>query len=450
MSSHDFDLFVIGAGSGGVRAARMAAATGARVAVAEAGRLGGTCVNLGCVPKKLFVYASGFADAFADAAGFGWSVPAATFDWPTLRANKDREIARLNGIYRGLLEGAGVTIIEGWAHVDDAHTVSVGACRYSAAKILVATGGRPTRPDIPGAEFGTVSDDMFSLEHLPERAVIVGGGYIAVEFAGILHGLGVEVTQTYRGPLFLRGFDDDLRGCLANGMRQRGIDLRFDTDVTRLEPAGGGVRVHLGDDTSLESDLVLFATGREPNTCDLGLVEAGVELDPRGAVVVDAASRTRVPSIFAVGDCTDRMALTPVAIAEAMAFVDSEYRGRPTSMDYDNIPTAVFSRPQIATVGLSETAARKLHVDDLEVYRSTFRPMQFTLAGREERMMMKLVVARSTRKLLGVHVAGPEAGEIIQGFAVALNMGATKEDLDRTVGIHPTAAEELVTMRDPV
>jgi glutathione reductase (NADPH) len=450
VSDHELDLFVIGAGSGGVRAARMAAASGARVAVAEARFLGGTCVNVGCVPKKLFVYASSYARHMRDAPGFGWSIGATSFDWSTLRDAKDREIVRLNGVYRGLLEGAGVEIIDGRARLRDAHTVVVGERVCTSDRILVATGGRPVRPAIPGHELGLVSDDMFHLDELPDRIVVLGGGYIAVEFAGILAGLGVDVVQLYRGPMFLRGFDDDIRRALADDMRHAGIDLRFEANVDELTRAGAGVRARLTDGNTVEADAVLFATGRLPNTADLGLEEVGVGLESNGAVVVDPHSRTTVPGIFAVGDCTDRMALTPVALAEAMAFVRTEFLGEPTTVDYAHVPTAVFSQPQIGTVGLTECEARAVYHDDVEIYRSQFRPMQHTLSGREETTVMKLVVRRSDRKVLGVHVLGADAAEIVQGFAVALVCGATKEQLDRTIGIHPTAAEELVTMRQPV
>ncbi len=447
--AHDYDLFVIGAGSGGVRAARMAAARGARVAVAEAGRLGGTCVNLGCVPKKLMVYASGFADAFDDAVGFGWERANPAFSWPALIAAKDLEITRLNGVYQRLLENSGVEIIEGRARLADGHTVVVGDRSYSTETTLVATGGRPFVPEVSGAELGIVSDAVFSLPDLPARVAIIGGGYIAVEFAGIMRGLGAEVSLIYRGPLFLRGFDQDIRATLAGEMAKRGVDLRFNMEVERLETAaGGGIRVCGPTGDELEADLVLWATGRVPATVGLGLVELGVEFDENGAVVVDEFSQTCVSGIYAIGDCTDRMALTPVAIAEAMALVET-LNGNPTAMDYDNIPSAVFSNPPVGTVGLTESEARS-HCREVTVYRSSFRPMKNTLAGRDEYTMMKLVVDGATDEVLGVHMVGPDAGEIIQGFAVALKCGATKAQFDATVGIHPTAAEEFVTMREPV
>ncbi len=447
--SHDFDLFVIGAGSGGVRAARVAAARGARVAVAEAGRLGGTCVNVGCVPKKLMVYASGFADAFDDARGFGWESTTHPFSWPALIAAKDAEITRLNGVYRRLLDGSGVEIIEGRAVLADRHTIMVGEKRFTTETVLIATGGRPFVPDVAGADLGIVSDQVFSLADLPARVAIIGGGYIAVEFAGITRGLGAEVSLVYRGPLFLRGFDDDVRATLAGEMVKRGIDLRFNMEVERLETIeGDAIRVSGPTGDEIETDLVLWATGRVPNTGGLGLEALGVQLDKKGAVVVDETSETTVPGVFAIGDCTDRMALTPVAIAEAMALVET-LNGTPTAMDYDNIPTAVFSRPQLGTVGLTEDQARAAG-HEIEVFRSTFRPMLNTLSGRDEHTMMKLVVDVVSDRVLGVHMVGPEAGEIIQGFAVALKCGATKAQFDATVGIHPTAAEEFVTMREPV
>ncbi len=447
--SFDYDLFVIGAGSGGVRAARMAAARGARVAVAEAGRLGGTCVNVGCVPKKLMVYAAGFADAFEDAVGFGWESANPAFSWPALIAAKDLEITRLNGVYQRLLNASGVEIFEGRAHLADAHTVVVGDRRLTTETVLIATGGRPFVPDVPGADLGIVSDAVFSLPELPPRVAIIGGGYIAVEFAGIMRGLGAEVSLIYRGPLFLRGFDNDIRATLAGEMAKRGVNLRFNMEVDRLETAtGGGIRVCGPTGDEVEADLVLWATGRVPNTGGLGLEELGVEFKENGAIAVDEHSRSSVPGIYAIGDCTDRMALTPVAIAEAMALVET-LNGNPTAMDYGKIPSAVFSQPPIGTVGLTESEARQ-HCREVRVYRSSFRPMNNTLAGRDEHTMMKLVVDAATDEVLGVHMVGPDAGEIIQGFAVALKCGATKALFDATVGIHPTAAEEFVTMREPV
>jgi len=449
MTDYDYDLFVIGAGSGGVRAARMAAARGARVAVAEAGRLGGTCVNVGCVPKKLMVYAAGFTDAFDDAVGFGWESTQPAFSWPSLIAAKDLEITRLNGVYQRLLNGSGVEILEGRAHLADAHTVVVGDRRFTTETTLIATGGKPFVPDVPGADLGIVSDAVFSLPDLPPRVAIIGGGYIAVEFAGIMRGLGAEVSLIYRGPLFLRGFDGDIRATLAGEMAKRGVNLCFNMEVDRLESAAdGGIRVCGPTGDEVKADLVLWATGRFPNTGGLGLEELGVELKDNGTIVVDEHSQSSVPGIYAIGDCTDRMALTPVAIAEAMALVET-LNGSPTAMDYDKIPSAVFSNPPIGTVGLTESEARS-HCREVTVYRSSFRPMKNTLTGRDEHTMMKLVVDGATDEVLGVHMVGPDAGEIIQGFAVALKCGATKAQFDATVGIHPTAAEEFVTMREPV
>ena len=448
MSSFDFDFFTIGAGSGGVRASRMAAGYGARVAVAEKQRLGGTCVNVGCIPKKLLVYASHYAEDFRDAAGYGWTVGSREFSWPTLIANKDREIARLNGIYQSLLESAGVEILRGHASVLDAHTVAVDGRSYTAEHILLATGSAPVWPEIPGAELAITSDEIFALEEQPERVLVVGGGYIAVEFAGILHGLGSRVTQIYRGLLFLRGFDSDIRTALAEEMRKKSIDLRFDADVVGLERVPGGIRVLLAGGDELEVDQVLYAIGRRPLTADLGLQTAGVEVSPSGAVVVDEYSRTNVPGIYAIGDITDRIQLTPVAIHEGMALTATLFDGRPTPVDHADVPSAVFSQPSIGSVGQTEEEARKA-CGAVEVFRSRFRALKHTLTGSDETMMMKLIVDTASRRVVGLHVLGPDAGEIVQGFAVAIKAGLTKEQFDATVGIHPTAAEELVTMRTP-
>jgi glutathione reductase (NADPH) len=449
MAERRYDLFVIGAGSGGVRASRAAARHGARVAVAECGRLGGTCVNVGCIPKKLFVYAAHYREDFRDAAGYGWTVPEPSFDWPTLRRNKDREIERLNGVYQRLLDQAGVQTVRGRARIVDAHTVEVDGQRFETEHIVVATGSWPFVPDVPGAEHAITSNEAFALDALPRRALVVGGGYIAVEFAGIFHGLGVEVTQLYRGSLFLRGFDGDLRKNLAKEMQRQGIDLRFDADVHKLARTRSGIEVQLQDGGVIETDLVLYATGRAPLTGDLGLQGAGVRLRDNGSIPVDEYSRTCVPSIHAVGDVTDRVNLTPVAIAEAEALARTLFGGRPTPFDHSNVPSAVFSQPALATVGLSEESARRIH-PQIDIYRSEFRPLRNTLSGNEGRSLMKLVVDRTTDRVLGVHVLGPEAGEIVQGFAVAVKMGATKAQLDATIGIHPSAAEELVQMREPI
>ncbi|WP_299620910.1 glutathione-disulfide reductase [Pelagibius sp.] len=449
MAGYDYDLFVIGGGSGGVRGARMAAATGARVGIAESYRYGGTCVIRGCVPKKLLSYASHFHEDFEDAAGFGWSLPEPSFDWARLIANKDKEIDRLEGIYQQLLNGAGVDIHNGHARLLDAHRVEVGEAVFSAETILIATGGSPTFPMEPGWEHGISSNEAFHLEDLPKRVVIAGGGYIAVEFAGIFNGLGSRVTQIYRGPQILRGFDDDVRNTLAAEMTKKGIEIIVETVIDRVEKREHDLLLHLSDGSTLETDLVMAATGRKPNVANLGLETAGVELDERGAVKVDAYSRTTAENIYAVGDVTDRIALTPVAIQEAMAFVDTVYRGTPRAMDHADVPSAVFSHPPVSTVGLTELQAREKH-GALDIYRSTFRPLKHTLSGRDEKTMMKLIVERAGQKVVGVHMVGLDAPEIVQGMAVAIKAGATKQIFDATVGIHPTAAEEFVTMREPV
>jgi len=450
MRAYDYDLFVIGAGSGGVRASRRSAAYGARVAVAEERYLGGTCVNVGCIPKKLLVYASHVAEELSDAeSGYGWSIGERRFDWPTLIANKDREIERLNGVYARLLDESGVHRIEGRAKLHDPHSVDVGGRRITAAHILLAPGAWPFVPEIPGAELAITSNEAFHLKELPRRIVIVGGGYIAVEFAGIFHGLGVETIQLYRGPLFLRGFDADLREHLAAEMRRKGIDLRFETIVTEIAREGERLCAVLGDGSRLRADHVMFATGRRPNVEGLGLEKAGVALNRDGAIQVDAYSRTNVPHIYAIGDVTDRLALTPVAIAEGMAFAETVFNENPTSPDHVDVPSAVFSQPPIGTVGLTEDAARERY-GEVDVYRSTFRALKHTLTGGQTRTLMKLIVDRASDRVVGVHMVGPDAGEIIQGFAVALKCGATKAQFDATVSVHPTAAEEFVTMREPI
>ncbi len=450
MADREFDLFVIGAGSGGVRAARFSAARGARVAVAEDRYLGGTCVNVGCVPKKLFVYASHFRDEMEDAtSGFGWSLGSSSFDWPTLRDNKTREIERLNRFHEELLRDAGVQHVEGRATIIDPHTVEVEGKRYSAENILVATGGWPTVPEIPGAELAVTSNEMFYLDELPRKAIIVGGGYIAVEFACIFHGLGVDVTELYRGPLFLRGFDGDVREHLAEQIRGRGIDLRFDTNVTAIEKTDSGIRATLTDGSKLDGDLILFATGRHPNTADLGLEEVGVEFGKAGAIAVDEYSRTNVPSIWAIGDVTNRINLTPVALHEGVCLSETLFNDNPRSPDHEFVPAAVFSQPPVGTVGLTEEEAAE-KFEAIDVYRSSFRALKHTLTDGKERTMMKLIVDRVSDRVVGLHMVGPEAGEIIQGFAVAIKAGATKADFDATIGVHPTSAEEFVTMRTPV
>ncbi|MDP6343628.1 MAG: glutathione-disulfide reductase [Alphaproteobacteria bacterium] len=444
--AYDFDLFVIGAGSGGVRAARIAAGHGARVAIAEEYRYGGTCVIRGCVPKKLFVYASHFAEDFEDAAAYGWTVPRPSFDWPTLVTNKDREIDRLNGIYIKLLEGAGVRRFDGRAVLRDGQTVEVAGQTFGAERILIATGGAPSMPEIPGIEHAISSNEAFHLEHLPEHITVVGGGYIAVEFAGIFHGLGCRVTQLYRRDQILRGFDWDVRTHLGAELLKKGIDLRFEANVTAVEPRGDGYRLTLTDGASLDTGLVMYGTGRHPNTADMGLERAGVELDENGAVVVDDWSQTSAGNIHAVGDVTNRVNLTPVAIMEGHAYADTVFGGTPRRPDHRDVPAAVFSQPGVGTVGLTEQEARQRH-DVIDIYKSTFRPMKHTLSGRDEQSLMKLIVDAATDRVVGCHVVGPDAAEIVQGIGIALKCNATKAQFDATVGIHPTAAEELVTMR---
>jgi len=449
MADYDYDLFTIGAGSGGVRASRVSAEFGARVAVAEERYLGGTCVNAGCIPKKLLVYASHYGSDFEDCAAYGWTLGARSFDWATLIENKDREIERLNGVYARLLDAAGVERIEGRAHIVDPHTVAVGERRLTAANILVATGSWPNVPDVPGVEHAITSNEAFHLKSLPERVAVVGGGYIAVEFAGIFHGLGAETVQLYRGPLFLRGFDDDVRAALAEEMRKRGIDLRFEATVEKIEKTGAGLVATLNDRSAVEVDQILYATGRLPLTGDLGLEAAGVELDSKGAVVVDAYSRSSVPSIWAIGDATDRINLTPVAINEGIALANTLFNDRPTIPDHEDVPSAVFSHPPIGTVGLTETEARERY-GEVEIYRSRFRPLRHTLTGSEETTLMKLIVDRASDRVVGAHMVGPDAAEILQGLAIAVKCRATKAQFDATIGINPTAAEEFVTMRSPV
>jgi glutathione reductase (NADPH) len=450
MSDYDLDLFVIGAGSGGVRCARMAAAAGARVAIAEERYLGGTCVNVGCVPKKLFVLAAHYHEEFEDAAGFGWDPGQIRFEWSRLRANKDREISRLNGVYRNLLEGRGVRILEGRARLIDPHTVEVAGERLSARHILIATGAWPWVPDFPGREHVVTSNEMFHLEELPRRAVVVGGGYIAVEFAGILNGLGVKTTLAYRGERLLRHFDADLGAALAAELPQKGLSLRLRADVAGiLKQPDGSLSLHYADGEEEETDLVLYATGRKAYSHGIGLEECGVALRPDGTVIVDAFYCSSVPSIHAIGDVIGGPELTPLALAQGMALVSTLFGEGPRSVPLTNIPTAVFSQPSVGTVGLSEEEAR-MSCTNLRIYKSGFRAMKNTLSGNPERTLMKLVVDADTDRVLGAHMVGPEAGEIIQGLAVALQAGATKAMFDSTLGIHPTAAEEFVTMREPV
>lgn len=450
MTTYDYDLFTIGGGSGGVRASRFAGGFGAKVALAEERYLGGTCVNVGCVPKKLFVYAGQFAEAFADARGFGWDVPPVSFDWQTLLTNKDKEIARLNGIYDGLLKGAGVDVFHGRAQLLDPHTIAVNGQTFTAAHILIATGGWPRLLDIPGIEHVITSNDIFYLDELPQRVLIVGGGYIGIEFAGIFRNLGVEVHQVYLEELFLMGFDDDLRHALYEEMTANGVKIQGETTVTQIERAHGREkRVTLSTGEVLTVDELLFAIGRVPQSNGLGLVDIGVELDPVGAIRVNEQYQTSVPHIYAIGDVTNRKNLTPVATAEGMVVARQLFNKQETSLSYENIPTAVFSQPPMGTVGLTEQEARNQY-ENVKIYRTRFRPMKNTLSGRAERTLMKLVVDGDSDRVLGVHMLGPDAGEIIQGFAVALKAGATKAVFDSTIGIHPTSAEEFVTMRTAV
>ena len=448
MALYDYDLFVIGGGSGGVRAARMSAGYGAKVAIAEEYRWGGTCVIRGCVPKKLLVYASHVHDEIADAAGFGWTIPAAQFSWPKLIENKDKEIARLSAIYVDLLKKSKVQVIEARARLVDRHTVEVDGRRVTAQTILVATGGRPERPQLPGIEHSITSNEAFHLPHMPKRVAVVGGGYIALEFAGIFNGLGAKVHLLYRGAPVLRGFDDDVRAFVTEEVKKKGIDLCVNAEVEAIEKTGAHLKVKLKGGATLEVDQVLYATGRVPNTRDMGLETVGVDLDRKGVIQVDGHSRTSVDNIYAIGDCTDRLALTPVAIKEAMAFADTVFGGKSWAMDHNNVAHAVFSQPPVATVGMSENAARS-EGRRLDIYKTSFKALKHTLSGSSERTFMKLVVDRDSQVVLGVHMVGADAPEIIQSLAVAVKMGATKSQFDQTVALHPTAAEEFVTMRTP-
>ena len=449
--TYDFDLYVIGAGSGGVRAARFSAGFGAKVAVAESRYLGGTCVNVGCVPKKLLVYGAHFCDEFEHSKGFGWTPGDAKFEWATLIANKDREINRLNGIYRDLLVNSGVTLHEGHAKIVDPHTVEINGERHTARNILITTGGWPQTPGIPGHEHAISSNQAFFLKELPKLVLVVGGGYIAVEFAGIFHGLGAETTLLYRGDLFLRGFDGTVRKHLQEELSKRGMNLQFNANIERIDKqADGSLKATLKDGRQLEADCVFYATGRRPMLDNLGLENTGVKLDKKGFVEVDELYQTAEPSILALGDVIGRVQLTPVALAEGMAvarrlFKPEQYR----PVDYKMIPTAVFSQPDIGTVGLTEEEAREAG-HEVVIFESRFRPMKLSLTECQERTLMKLVVDAKTDKVLGCHMVGPEAGEIVQGLAIALKSGATKRDFDDTIAVHPTSAEEFVTMRTPV
>lgn len=449
MNKYDYDLLTIGGGSGGVRASRFASQYGAKVALVEKSHLGGTCVNLGCIPKKLMSYGAHFHDDFIDAAGFGWQLGEKRFDWSVLMANKDREIARLNDVYRSTLENAWVTVLHGHAHIEDAHTVTVDGRRITAHRILVATGGHPTRPQLAGAEHGITSDDFFHLDALPPRAVVSGGGYIAVELASILNGLGSKVTLVYRDKRLLRTMDQDLGPFLAAEMLKKGIDVRLEAKIDEIRTDGVVKHVRLDDGSTIAAECVLFATGRHANTANLGLENAGVAVHHNGAIIVDEQFRTNVESIYAIGDVIGRVALTPVALAEGMVVAANLFQHAERRMSYENIPTAVFSHPNVGTVGLTEADART-KCGAVHIFKSEFKALKHTLSGATERTFMKLVVDAASDRVLGVHMVGPDAGELVQGFAVALQCGATKAQFDATIGIHPTMAEEFVTMRTPV
>jgi glutathione reductase (NADPH) len=449
MTTYDFDLFTIGAGSGGVAGSRRAASYGARVAICESRRVGGTCVLRGCVPKKLLVYGSHIAEELDDARGFGWTIGTHSVDWAKLVETKNRELDRLNGIYIRMLRDAGVQLIEGHAKIVDPHTVEIDNKRYSSKHILIATGSRPVRLEIPGSDLGISSDEALDLPYIPKRALIVGGGYIAVEFAGIWRAVGSDVTLAVRGDNILRGFDSDVRESVMEGMAKRGIHILRESVVRSIERAGETLSVRLAGGEIFETDVVLFATGRTPNSENLGLENCNVRVDAARAIEVNSFSQTNVPSIYAVGDVTNRINLTPVAIAEARAVAETLFHDNPTEMTHANVPSAVFSQPPVGSVGLTEDEARA-QLGKIDVYRARFRPMKHTLSGRDERTMMKLIVERATGKVVGAHMVGSDAAEIIQGVAIAIQCGATKAQFDRTVGIHPTAAEEFVTMREPL
>ncbi|WP_375690417.1 glutathione-disulfide reductase [Pseudooceanicola sp. LIPI14-2-Ac024] len=450
MSDFDYDLFVIGGGSGGVRAARVAAGeAGARVALAEMDRYGGTCVIRGCVPKKLMVFASEYPAMVEDARSYGWDIGDPSFDWTAFRTKLEAELDRLEGIYRSLLKNSGVTSYDARARLKDAHTVELSSGETVTAKhILIATGGRPVPADIPGAELAISSNEVFHLDELPKRILVVGGGYIACEFACIFNGLGSDVTQFYRGAQILRGFDGEARGLVADEMEQKGIAIHCGTNILEMSRDDDGIRVKATNGSEAHFDQVLFAIGRDPNTADMGLEDLGVEIGRRGEIVVDEYSQTAVPSIYAIGDVTNRVNLTPVAIREGMAFVETVFKGNPTPVDHALIPSAIFTQPEFGTIGLSEEDAREQ--EPVEIYSTSFKPMQQSFAGRANRVLMKLVVSQKTRKVLGCHIVAPQAGEMIQLAGIAVKMGATKEDFDRTVAVHPTMSEELVTMRQPV
>ena len=447
MNRFDYDLFVIGAGSGGIRASRISHHLGGRVAIAENYRIGGTCVIRGCIPKKLLSYAAHYAEDFEDARGYGWSIEGASFSWPALIASKNREIARLSKVYTDGFAKVGVEAIEGTAKLVDAHTVAIGERRVTAQNILVATGGRPVRPAIPGIEHAITSNEAFELPELPKRILIVGGGYVAVEFAGIFHGLGSEVTLSYRGEQILRGFDDDVRKHLHDEMRKKGVSILLESMVSSIARRADGALEASVNGSTLEYDAVMVATGRTPNTARLGLTELGVKLDEEGGVVVDRFCRSSIDNIFAVGDVTNRIALTPVAVREGAAVALTLFGGVETPVDHDDVPSAVFSQPPVGTVGLSEAKAVE-KFGKVDIYKASFRPLRHTLSGRDERTLVKLVVDAASQRVAGAHMVGADAPEIIQGIALAVKAGLTKSQFDATVGIHPTAAEEFLTLRE--
>jgi glutathione reductase (NADPH) len=449
VTNYDRDLVVLGGGSGGVRAARVAAELGARVTMVESGRLGGTCVNLGCIPKKLMTYASHFHEDFEDARGYGWSLGGASFDWRTMVESRDREIARLNQVYGEVVEKAGAEIVRGRGMFVDPHTIAIGDRRIRAERILIATGGHPRVPKIPGAELGITSDEAFALPRLPKSIAIVGGGYIGVEFAGIFRGLGTEVHVIHKDEKVLNAFDDDVRVALETELRRQGIELHCGTTVTSVERVEGGVRASLSGGKTLEAEVCMFAIGRRPNVHGYGLETLGVEQGATGGIIVDERYRTTVQGVFAVGDVIDRIGLTPVALAEAMVFARNEFGAGSPPLDYTNIPTAVFSSPPVAVVGLTERDAWH-RGEVVKIFKADFRPLKNTVSGRTARTMVKLVVSATDDRVLGVHMVGPDAPEIVQGLAVAVKAGATKAVFDATIGIHPTAAEEFVTLRTPV
>jgi glutathione reductase (NADPH) len=450
MAEFDYDLFTIGGGSGGVRASRVAASYGAKVAVAEADRFGGTCVNVGCIPKKLFSYAAHFREDFEVARSFGWVVDKhPQFEWRTLLANKDKEIARLNAVYERVLSVAGVEILRGFATVLSPHEISLNGKTYTAKHILIATGSWPVIPPIPGGELAITSNEAFYLKELPKRMLVVGGGYIALEFASILHGLGVQTTLSYRGKRLLRGFDADIGERIAEEMTHKGVKIHFGGEPAAITRTAHGLEVAYTDGPHQKTDMVLFATGRKPNTAKLGLEKVGVKLAADGAVLVDKYSKTNIDSIHAIGDVTNRINLTPVATAEAMWLARTLFRNEPTPIDHENVPTAVFSDPNVGTVGLSEEAARARY-GAVDIYKTYFRPLKLTLGEKKERVFMKLVVDQKSQRVVGAHMIGPDAGEIIQGVAIAVKLGATKQQFDSTIGIHPTIAEEFVTMREKI